>query len=104
MVRGRTKYIHHFWRILTAYQAVYYSDQVALFMSNEPNVEEALEKIEVPKVPQLLEKYKNVFLDAYEHSQGEEFMVFVHRVSIERSRLRSFSRSTRTISAKRRLN
>lgn len=64
-IRSRIKYITHFWRILSAYEPLYYSNEVLLFMGTEPNIEEALDKVEEPKTDEMLERYKCAFPPAY---------------------------------------
>lgn len=38
VIRSRTKYILHFWRQLSFYDRVYYSEEVAIFMDDNVNV------------------------------------------------------------------
>ena len=38
VIRSRVKYILHFWRKLSCFDKVYYSDEVKLFMNDEVNI------------------------------------------------------------------
>jgi hypothetical protein len=39
VIRSRVKYITHFWRKVSFYERVYFSEEVALFMDDNVNVE-----------------------------------------------------------------
>jgi hypothetical protein len=39
VIRSRIKYIHHFWRKVSFHERLYYSEEVALFMDDNVNVE-----------------------------------------------------------------
>ena len=45
VIRSRTKYIHHFWRKVSFHERVYYSEEVALFMDDNVNIEATFDRI-----------------------------------------------------------
>ena len=87
VIRSRSKYLAHFWRALTAYEQIYYSEEVQLFITagDNVNIEATFQKIEIPDSLELLERYKNVFGEAYSTSQLPEFMVVLLAFSIAKT-------------------
>lgn len=68
----RIKYIDNFWRVLSLKPVIFGSEEVQLFLrSPETDIEVVLKVFTPTSLPEIIDKYKNIFSEAYNTSTKE---------------------------------